>query len=227
MKKDENEHSVIPEIEFLFASDFYNTDDSRYELTELYKDMIEAEYGGRPYNCKIVIMDGFHNVFVYFYDIRKVPWKYGVPYPLPIIGVEDMYGERFKQLYFEALSQRPVAELVGMRLNPNGVFIEDFMRCARAFYLVKAEEAVYDYLKSSHPSVTLAIQYGSALYLFFRHVEDIERYRKGEFADAFVESIRRIIKQFDTDDVWGDETPYIEFDDFANYDGVGYHHYFS
>ena len=223
----EQRPSALPEKDFLYATEFHSPTDFRYELAETFINAVEIEIGERPFNCKIELLHDIYNVYVYFDDINKVPWKQGVPLPVPVMDKENAYAAQLKALFEEALSRHPVEQLNAMQMNKNGVFLLDLAICARAYTLYEADEAVFDYLASQHPVITLAIRNDTTYYLFFQQAAAMASYREADTVDKLKDSLRSIISRHDTNGVWADEEPQIILDDFANIEKIGVHHYLS
>lgn len=220
--RDEIEHSVSPSLDYPFAKERYEMTDSRYELVNAYKKLIYDVKGIDIYNCKIGIprlVDGMYNVYIYLTDMKK---DLGISYKPLLYRNDDLTA-----LFNQALSEHPVSELKNLKLNHNGVFIEDFSRCARAYALSKAFDSLQVAIKRKYPMIETLYRWDTTIYVFFPEHVDYGYFLNKENIKQFKEFSYDIVMQYDVEKVWSPDKLSFMLDDYANYKALGGHHYFN
>ena len=216
--KDKYKHSIYPFLDYLFASEFYAEDDCRYNLSESYKDLIGKEVGVKPYNCKISVSESaMFDVYLYFQDIRKV-FIHNTQ--------ENILDNTFNSLFMEALQSNPIPELKGKPLNPEGVFIKDFLECYRARVLTSAMKKLKVFLNEGGRGIIFSAHWNSIIYLFFRKDEDKENFLKRDIR-LFKQNVYEEVKSYDIDHILKPDSLYFSLDVFSNFTNIGGHKYFT
>jgi len=69
----------------------------------------------------------------------------------------------YNEMFMKALQRCPVPELDGKELNPNGIFFEDFRKCARSKSLKDAEPSLKKYWQTQEPHRAFTVCWDDAL----------------------------------------------------------------
>jgi hypothetical protein len=219
---DEIEHSVSPSLDFPFAKEKYKMTDSRYELVKAYKKLIFDVKGIEIYNCKIEIpklAQDIYNVYIYLTDIKK---ELGESYNPWFNRNED-----FITLFNQTLLKHPVIELKNRNLNRNGIFIQDFNKCAKAYALSKSFHSLQVALKQKYPIIEFLIFWDTTIYAFFPEHANFDDFLEKENIKHFKQFSYEIVKQYDAEKVCSPDNISFMLDDYANYKSIGGQHYFN
>lgn len=225
---DKYEHEISYAKDYAFASDFYPKHDCRYPLTELYKFNVKEKTGVSPYNCKISIFNmdsGFYNVYLYFWDIREVFTfeEYHEFRMHTLMRREENY---FTLLFNDAMEQYPIKQLNNMRLNPNGVFVEDFRVRSLSYTADRAENDLKRLWASKYPQIVFTTRWDSALYLFFDTIYALNQFVENDSAE-FKESSCDVLKKYDNDGFCNIKAHSFILDLLENYKNIGGRNYFN
>jgi hypothetical protein len=218
---DAYKHSVMPSLDYQFAKEFYNQSDSRYNLVKYIDNLIWETKKIRMYNCKIEIIetaDNLYNVYLYFYDLKRI---FASDYS-PFLNKND----DFIVLFNKALKECPIPELDGKKLNSNGIFVEDFLICARCYAIENASQKLEQAIKKSYPTIKFMTIWQETIYLFFQDHREIEKFLNGDIP-AFKEFVYEIIKPFDVENVWKAGSLAFMLDVHDNYRSIGGRNYFN
>ncbi len=218
---DKHEHSVMPSLDYPFAKEFYEPSDSRYKLAKVFENLIWETNKIKIYNCKIEIVkttDNLYNIYLYFCDLRKT---LGEDYK-PLFNKN----KDFIVLFNKALNECPIKELDGKKLNPNGIFVEDVLTCARCYAIGTASKEIEPALKKHYPAIVFLTFWDETIYLFFQDREDIEDFLKGDIV-AFKKFCYDIIEPFDAERVWEVGNLTFMLDIYENYRSIGGRNYFN
>lgn len=218
-----HEHSVIPSLDYPFATEFYDKSDNRYKVVKTFENLIWETKKIKVYNCKIENINiknvnNTYNVYIYLKDIKKT---LGNEYSPLFHRNED-----FIKLFYEALKECPIKELEGKKLNPNGIFILDFLTCARCYAINKAYKEIENAIKKRNPTIEFIIIWDETIYMFFHRREGLEEFLKEDIV-AFKNFCYNIIEPFDTDCVWKADNLTFMLDIYKNYRTIGGRNYFN
>jgi hypothetical protein len=224
---DKCKHEVPYSLDYPFASEFYNKEDCRYQLTELYKSMVKEEIGVEPYNCKIYTPNiGEHNtiynVILYFWDIEKV-FTTKEYFENTFIQHKE---SRFTKIFYDALKQCPLNELDKLKLNPNGVFVEGYKERSLAYTASLAEKELNQLWTLLYPQIAYTTRWDSVYYLFFNTIEAIDRFVEESSVD-FKKKSYDVMKKYDRDDLCTMENSSYILDLLGNYESIGGRNYFN
>ena len=224
---DKYKHEIPYAMDYPFASDFYDKQDVRYILTELYKSSVKNKTGITPYNCKIFIPSintgkRFYNVLLYFWDIRKLNSCEQFPKDSSI-----NFAERdFTVLFKDALKQCSLKQLDDMKLNPNGVFVEDFRIRSLAYTISQAEHELKKLWTSRYPQIVLTTGWSSSMYLFFNTMNALNQFVENDIV-VFAEYSHAVLKKYDKDGFCSIKTFTCILDLLENYNRIGGRNYFN
>jgi hypothetical protein len=224
--KDRFEHSVDPVLDYPFATEIYSVHDSRYKVVEAYKSMFVEKVGVSPFNCKISIIksaDRFFNVNVYFQDIREIFSRDEIMEMM----VDPKQKQPYNTMFMEALKNHPVPELDGKALNYNGVFFQDFRRCARSKSLSDAEPLLKKQWKKCKPQILFTMRRDDVLYLFLDTTDGIEIFCRDDHIHSFKMNVLKILKPYDRDHVWEIDSLNFILDVYEDFKKVGGQYYFN
>lgn len=225
---DKYKHEIPYAKDYPFASDFYPKNDCRYPLTELYKSMVKERTGVAPHNCKISIPHmgkGIYNVYLYFLDIRQVftPEEYNKFQSDMLMPDKESF---FTLLFKDAIKQYPIEQLNGLRINPNGVFVEDFRKRSLAYTISMAEAKLKKMWSSKYPQIVYTTRWENSLYLFFNAIDALNQFAENNSA-GFKKISYNIIKKYDKDGLCSVEALDFILDLQANYESIGGRNYFN
>jgi hypothetical protein len=218
---EKHEHSVMPSLDYQFAKEFYEPSDSRYKLVKAFENLIWEAKNIQIYNCKIEIVkttDNLFNVYLYFCDLKKT---FGEDFN-PFFNKD----KDFIVLFNKALKEYSVEELKGKKLNPNGIFVEDFLRCARCYAISNASKAFETSIKEHYPAIEFVTFWDETIYLFFHDHLGLEDFIKGDIV-TFKKFCYDIIKPFDVENVWEVDNLAVMLDKYENYRSIGGRNYFN
>jgi hypothetical protein len=214
-------------MDYPFASDFYPEEDCRYPLTVLYKSKVKDKTGVSPYNCKISIPHlsrGFYNVNLYFWDMREV---FSVEECLSFrveITMRHKYNY-FTLLFNDAIEQCPIKQLNGLKLNPNGVFVEDFRGRSLAYTADNAENELKKLWASNYPQIAYSMRWDSTFYLFFKTMDTLNAFFENDSA-KFKNISNDVMSKYDRDGFCSIEAIGFILDLLKNYESIGGYNYF-
>ena len=225
---DKYEHQIPYAWDYLFASDFYPTKDCRYLLSELFKSKVKDKTGVAPYNCKFSIPNmskGMFNVYLYFWDIRDLftLQEYHKFWVDTLMHHKENY---FTRLFNDAIKQYPIKQLNGMKLNPNGVFVEDYRVRSLAYTADRAENELTKLWAEKYPQIVYTTRWDSALYLFFNTIDILNQFIENDSAE-FKNSSYDVIKKYDKDGFYTIEILGFTLDLLENYKRIGGRNYFN
>ena len=220
--EDKIKHSVCPSLDYPFAIEKYKKTDSRYKLVNAFERLIFDSKGIEIFNCKIAIpkpTDDFYNVYIYLKDIKKE------------LGEDDTplfnQNESFIELFNQVLLMYPIKELKDRKLNRNGIFIQDFNTCAKAFAISSSFHALKAAVKQQYPQIEYLTYCDTIIYVFFPENVNFDAFLDKENIKNFKQFSYKIIEQYDIEQVWTADTLSFMLDDFAIYKSIGGQHYFN
>lgn len=215
------QHSVMPSLDYLFAKEFYDQSDSRYNFVKYFKKIILEKMSIEVYNCKIENVntsDNYYNVYVYLYDLKS------------IIDNETNYldnvNKKFEDLFYKALKEYPIKELEQKKLNQNGIFLIDFFRCARCNAISRAFNEIEMAIKKSYSQVDFITYFDDIIYVFFQNQEKMDEFLKGDII-TFKNLCYKAIKPYDLENVFDTNKLTFMLDILNNYTSIGGRNYFN
>lgn len=216
----EYEHSVMPSLDYPFATSFYPPDDPRYALKQEFERLLWHHKKIRAYNCKFQtpkLAHTVYNVYIYLYDRVKVMGKH---YSHILSNNQD-----FIDLFYKALECFPLEEAMNKRIQ---VFLEDYTICSKSYSITKSAEELRTVLTYNYSSIFTSINYsGTWLYVFFT-AKGYSEIRKNTLHKKKLRKIcYQIIKKHDLDNVWNVNEFHIRIDSQEHYDQYGVQHYFN
>ena len=218
----------MPALDYPFASDFYSQEDCRYSLTDRYKTLVKDAIGVMPYNCKLAIPRAgqkFFNVYLYFKDIAEVftPKEYRA---FQVNSYAHHQESQFTHLFSEASKQYPIEELFGFRLNPNGVFVQDYKECSLAYTADKAFNELKELWACKYSRVAASTRWNSSLYLFFHTLEALHQFVEKDAIQCKKDTYA-ILKKHDKEGGWRLEELTFTLDLLETYKCLGQHYFNS
>jgi len=222
--KDKFEHSVMPSLDYPFATEVYSIWDSRYKVTKLFKSMLTEKMGVCPYNCKISLIEtdsSFFNVFVYFWDIREIFSDNEIRNMI----VDEKPKQPYISMFMEALKCYPVPEIEGKKMN--SVFFQDFRIRACSKSLKDAEPSLKWFWNKHEPQIVFTARWDDSYYLFFNNENVLNQFCDGEHIRVFKKRAYEIISPHDMHNVWSIDSLKFIVDVHENYTRIGGGNYFN
>lgn len=223
--------------DYSFVTEFYEPTDSRYKIVAAYNKRILDKKKIEVYNCKITIPQSnliqkfipqflgmekrcYYNVYVYLKDKEKDSPSINWDYPkFPYLCKE------FTDLFKQTLREYPIKKLADKAMNPNGVFINDFLECSQSYALKKAFRALQNALKRKYPQIKRMIRFDKVIHVLFQKNYDFVDYFDEKNVDEFKRYSYEIIKPFDIDNVWTVNILSFMLDDYSHYLSMGFPEY--
>lgn len=177
--------------EYLFARTKYAETDPRVPLLTEFVQLLNEKLGISVYNCKIPLGKDLYNVVLYLHekDYRCLLEQ----------GYIQLFSnsEVIQDIFFNALAQYPLEELIEMKINPNGVFIYDFDGISQAAATYRARKSMDTTFVKSFPEVKQWTSGGSWVYFFFESEQAVQAFIDTHEMKTFKENLWNLIKQYD------------------------------
>lgn len=215
------EHSVMPSLDYLFAKEFYDPSDNRYQLVKTFEKIIWKAKKIKIYNCKIELIkssNDSYNVYVYLYDLKKTLGNDYNPFFNKNMD--------FVILFKKALKECPIEELANKKMNPNGIFMEDFLTCARCYAINRAFKKLNPAIKRCYPTIEFVTIWDETIYLFFKDSGNMEVFLKGNIS-SFKKFCYDIIEPLDAEHALDASNLTFMLDIHENYTSIGGGNYFN
>jgi hypothetical protein len=211
----EYDHSVMPSLDYPFATSFYPLNDPRYALKQEFEKLIWHHKKIRIYNCKFQtpkISPQLLNVYVYLYDSKI------------IIRNDEKVNNDFLELFNMALKTVPTAQASD---KISRVFLTDYSRCSKAYSLDQSEKELRNELNQKYSYFKKIEIWNDCPYVFFSN----NGYNKTRFDSGRKKELRQfcynIIKKYDSDNIWSYDEFHLRLDSQRHYEQYPGRHYFN
>lgn len=225
---DQLRHEIPLAADYPFAAEGYPAADARHALTQAFMQAVEHETGVSPFNCKISQPSGrndIYNVYLYFWDINEV-FTPDEQKQLRINGTYKGQKAFFTNLFLDTLERFPVDQMERLRINPNGVFAEDFRVRVAAHCAKHAEKELTQTWRTWFPQIKTNIRMDNMFYLFFADEQALNHFAEHRTA-VFCWHANRIMQRYDEFGALRKGGAEFVLDVQSNYDRIGGQFYFN
>lgn len=213
------EHSVLPSLDYNFANEKYTFFHPWYKFTRDLKDTIESDYNVNIFNIKLSITSFGYNLYIYLYDSKDY-------HKLPIDLFDNIKDSNVIKCVNDLILKHKVKDIVKRNINPNGIFVFDYMNSYLSHCYHKSYQLIREYLKNNYSIIKETSYWDSTLYIFVETDFALNNFGSIVNVSTLKKEILKIVKRNDKKDLFTFQHVRIRIDSFDLYARIGGQNYF-
>ena len=211
------EHSVMPSLDYQFANEYYKPAHPWYSFKEAFCLGFLQRTNMPLKNLKIEIHPGFYNIYLYLdeKDYMKLRHENTSSF------IKD---KKILNLLRSIIDTYKPIKIENMRLNPNGISINNYDLVTRSFVISKNIKSLEKILINTYVGIEKLISFDDVLYVLFIDKQSVEEMYSNidikSFKQLFLDVLNTINK-----DIFTESNLFIYLDDYNTYSKYGRHYF--
>ena len=216
-KHNKYEYSVMPSLDYQFANEYYKPSHPWYSFKKAFSLEFYQRTNMTLINLKIEIRTGFYNIYLYLdeKDYMKLRHENTSSF------IKD---KKILNLLQSVIDTYKPQEIDSMRLNPNGISINNYDLVMRSFVLSKNIKAIEETLINTYVGIEKLISFDDVLYVLFIDKQSVEEM----YSNIDIKSFKQLfldVLNTNNKDIFTESNLSIYLDDYNTYRKYGRHYF--